>query len=526
MRLSTDLGLNMSLFPSQGRHARRAFCTAIASLILVLASSLSYASITRVGSIEFSIPSPSEPPPANTAFLLKATFISKGGTFGQPCDLKNIQVSIDGTTSDSPDKAGTLHTGHNGALDRRSFVFRFDSGFPAGTDLSPTITYSAASSRSGADCDCAGQSCVESNPFPPVPPDPKPNLKVQKTVRSSAEVSPGDDVVYRLIVTNTGHGDATNIVLEDILDSDLLYLKSSGIVPSQAPPVGSSGLVSWSIPSLKANGGKVELSLTVTVSDLAPAGTITNIATATVGTDNAPSEPAVINVNRVPNMRLGKTINSDNLSRVTLPAGSVVTYHLTYSNVGTGDASGVVISDTLSAELIGTPTLVPSGTWNEQTREVSWTVGDVATNAGPQTVTVSAQIDPTASTLFSNIATVSWSGGSSDSNPATVDLIPEPFFVLEKKVNATVAEPGDTLNFTIKYENKGAAAGVNTVVTDTLPVGLTPVAGSYPGANYVAGATASDPGTLTWARTVCPRQQQGFLRLMRWYPQRPLRDVF
>jgi len=493
-----------------GSLLRRFFFTVTTSLLLITASSLADASITRIGSIEFSIPSPSEPPPANTAFLLKATFKSRGGTFGQPCDISNIQVSIDGTTSDSPPKAGTLHTGHNGVLDQRGFVFRFDSGFAAGTDLTPTITYSA-SSRSGASCDCTGQSCVEQNPFPPVPPDPKPNLKVEKTVKSSTEVSPGDDVVYRLIVTNTGHGDATNIVLQDVLDSDLLYSKSSGIVPSQAPQVGSSGLVSWPIPSLKANGGKVELSLTVTVSDSAPAGSITNIATATVGTDNAPSQPAVINVNRVPKMRLGKTINSDNLSRVTLPAGSVVTYHLTYSNVGTGDAAGVVISDTLSAELIGTPTLVPAGTWNEQTREVSWAVGDVATNAGPQTVTVSAQIDPTASTLFSNIATVSWSGGSSDSNPATVDLIPEPFFVLEKKVNATVAEPGDTLTFTIKYENKGAAAGINTVVTDTLPVGLTPVAGSYPGANYVAGATPSDPGTLTWALNTVPASATGVL---------------
>ena len=151
-----------------------------------------------------------------------------------------------------------------------------------------------------------GKAALSKTHFRRFPPDPKPNLKVEKAVKSSAEVSPGDDVVYHLIVTNTGHGDATNIVLQDALDSDLLYSKSSGIVPSQAPQVGSSGLVSWSIPSLEANGGKVELSLTVTVSDSAPAGSITNIATATVGTDNAPSQPAVINVNRVPKMRLGK----------------------------------------------------------------------------------------------------------------------------------------------------------------------------------------------------------------------------
>ena len=71
--------------------------------------------------------------------------------------------------------------------------------------------------------------------------------------------------------------------------------------------------------------------------------------------------------------------------------------------------------------------------------------------------------------------------------------------------------PGDELTYTIAYANTGGAAGVNTVVTDTIPAGLTPVAGSYPGATYAAGATASDPDTLTWSLGSVPASATGSL---------------
>ena len=66
------------------------------------------------------------------------------------------------------------------------------------------------------------------------------------------------------------------------------------------------------------------------------------------------------------------------------------------------------------------------GTRNPATREVSWNVGAVGASDGEQSVAFQAQIDQR-STLFSNIAEVTWTGGSNNSNPAVVDLIPEPF---------------------------------------------------------------------------------------------------
>ena len=122
------------------------------------------------------------------------------------------------------------------------------------------------------------------------------------------------------------------------------------------------------------------------------------------------------------------------------------------------------------------------------------------------------QIDPRHRRLFNNTATVAWNGGSKkQQHRHVVDLIAEPFFGLTKAVDKANAGPGDELTYTINYANTGGAAGVNTVVTDTIPVGLTPVAGSYPGATYVPGATASDPDTLTWSLGSVPASATGSL---------------
>ena len=194
----------------------------------------------------------------------------------------------------------------------------------------------------------------------------------------------------------------------------------------------------------------------------APAGTIGNTASATVDSVFTSSNTVTINVNKTANLSLRKTINGDSSQRETLPAGSTLTYVFTYQNIGSGDATDVVVTDVLDLQLTGTPTLTPPGSWNSSTRAISWDVGRVAENSAPQTLTVSMQIDPTASTLFNNIATVTWNGGTKNSNIATVDLIAEPFFGLTKAVDKANAGPGDELTYTIDLRRTRAARRAST----------------------------------------------------------------
>ena len=474
-------------------------------VVVLFGAASAYASqgqFTKVAGIEPSI-TPHEPPAANTAFVLNARFIAT--SHGQPCDISNVTATINGVSRSSSPGRSTLHN----SGDTTDFRFNF-SGFPGGTDLTPSFSYTARS-RNGSDCGCSPQSClVNPTPFPPIPPAPEPNLVIEKTRNSPAQVVPGDKVSYTIKVTNKGTGSAANISVVDNLNANLLYL-GSGVTPAAAPAVGDTGQVRWSINSLAANGGSIAIQLAATVAASAPAGTISNAASATVSGTTSDSNTVSVNVNRIPALSLRKTINGLTSQRETLPAGSTLTYSLTYSNVGSGDASNVTITDVLDTQLVGPPTLIPAtGTWNSVTREFSWNVGTVATGQS-ETLSVQARIDPTASTLFTNTAVVDWTGGSSNSNVAVVDLIAEPFFELTKSVDKTNAGPGDELTYTIGYENTGGAAGVNTVVTDMIPAGLTPVAGSYPGATYAAGATASDPDTLTWSLGSVPASATGSL---------------
>ena len=458
---------------------------------------------TKVGTISPSI-SPSQPPPANTPFKLSATFTAV--SHGQPCDLSNVRATINNVSLLSNPNGATLHN----SGDSTTFDFQF-SGFSEGTDLTPTFSYTAKS-RNGSNCGCSPESClVNPKPFPPIPPTPKPNLVIEKILNSPDQVVPGDPVIYTVRLTNKGTGDATNISIVDSLSTQLRF-QGSAVTPSSAPAVGASGTVEWSIPSLAANGGSVDLPFSTTVAANATAGTIGNTAKAIVDSVSEDSNTVTVTVNRTPNLSLQKTINGTSSQRETLPAGSTVTYVLTYENVGSGDAANVTITDVLDAQLTGTPTLIPaSGVWNSVTREVSWDIGTVGAGDIAQSVVVQAQIDPAASTLFSNTAAVTWTGGSSNSNPAVVDLIAEPFFELTKAVDKTNVGRGDALTYTVSYENMGSAAGVNTTVTDAIPAGLTPVLGSYPGATYAAGATASDPDTLTWSLGSVPASATGSL---------------
>ncbi|HRE00649.1 MAG TPA: DUF11 domain-containing protein, partial [Ilumatobacteraceae bacterium] len=80
------------------------------------------------------------------------------------------------------------------------------------------------------------------------------------------------------------------------------------------------------------------------------------------------------------------------VSVAEVTVGGSATFTLTAANIGTGPATGVVAVDTLPVGM--TPTLLPAGmTYNAGTRQLTWTIGDLAAGASVSveyTVTVSS----------------------------------------------------------------------------------------------------------------------------------------
>lgn len=443
---------------------------------------------TYVGGVTYSV-SPFHPAPGDP-FNLTVTF--HGAGHGQPCDISNIQATIQGVTLPGQPFDGYTHPPSQSTLTSK---FRF-SGFESGS-LVPTIDYDTL--RRNAKTPCEGDSSApvtpEGNTDPPsVKPNPEPALGITKALSgNTTDFVPGEVVTYQIVVENAGEGDATNATVSDQLSPHLLFVSAPGA--TSTPAVGSSGTVQWTLASLTSQDSH-EFSVTARVADSAPEGALSNTAHVTAGSQNKTSNSPNITIHRDPDVTLRKTINGPLETGVRVAAGSVVTYQLHYENVGSGDASNVVITDTIPPEIIGTPSLQGGDTqsWNPTTRVATWNINTLTAGAG-SVVTASGQIDPAlAGSNFDNQASVTWVGGAGNSNVANVAVLPEPEFRFEKSADQDNAAAGDRLHFSIAYENTGTAAATGAQIVDYLPATMTPVAGSYGSAVY-----STTDNTLTWS---------------------------
>ena len=459
------------------------------------------ASATYVGSVTYSV-SPLQPAP-NAPFTLTATF--HGAGHGQPCDISNIQATIQGVTINGRPRSGYTHPPSDSSL---TSTFYFANGFASGS-LAPSISYDTKQRNKQQACNGGSTAPVDpdGNTDPPeVKPNPEPALGITKALSGdTADFVPGEVVNYKIVVRNAGEGDASNVTVSDQLSSHLLFVAAPGA--SAAPQVGQSGTVNWSLASLPSKDSQ-EYSLSVKVADDAPAGVLSNQANVIAGSQEKDSNTVNITVHRDPNVTLHKTINGPSDTGVRLAAGSIPTYQIRYENVGFGDASNVVISDVIPAEIIGTPSLQGgnSHSWDANTRTATWNIGTLAAGAG-SIVTVSGEIDPSLGDVdFDNQAAVTWTGGSTDSNVANIAVIPEPNLDLIKKGDQDNASPGDRVHVSLTYENTGGAAATAAEVIDYLPDAVTPVAGSYGSAAY-----NSIDHTLTWSLGRIEVGEQGSL---------------
>lgn len=466
----------------------RHFFKAGVVLFAVLTSALASASATYVGRVTYDV-NPFNPEP-NSPFTVTATFHGAGS--GQPCDISNIRATIQGVPVSGRPGSGYTHPPNRPTL---TATFRF-SGFASG-DLTPSISYDTKQRNKQ-------QACAGGSGAPVVPEGNKgspsvtdalvPALGITKALSgSTSDFVPGEIVTYKITVTNSGDGDAFDLTVSDQLSAHLLFVAAPGA--SSTPAVGSTGVVSWTPTTLRAQQS-LEYSLRVRVADDGYAGDVLNHATVMGGSEERTSRDVKITVHRDPDVRIRKTINGPSETGVRLPAGSIATYQIHYENVGSGDASNVAITDTLPAEIIGTPTLQggDSHSWEPSGRVATWNINQLDAGAA-SVVTVSGQIDPSLGDVaFDNQAVITWTGGSKDSNVANIAVNPEPDLDLTKKGDQDNASPGDRVHISLTYENKGGAAAVDATVIDFLPEAVTPVAGSYGSATY-----SGVDHTLTWS---------------------------
>ncbi|WP_192349229.1 gliding motility-associated C-terminal domain-containing protein [Algoriphagus sp. Y33] len=309
-------------------------------------------------------------------------------------------------------------------------------------------------------------------------------LQISKAA-ASPTVFPGGEITYTISVVNTASVPMDDIVVSDVLASQLTFVSASdgGLF--------DNGTVTWSIPSIPANTS-MDLVLTVSVPADITAGTmISNVAVVTSPDDpDTPkeSDPEVVEVVDPLSFTIEKV---SNVSEAKI--GDVITYTIKVSNVSSLVKEDILVTDTLPVGLMYVESdqggLLANGV-------VSWIIPSLAPGQNIE-LTLLAQVtdDVEVGDIIYNTAVVDLPDDGEDpteSDPGDgVEVIDSPTDInITKTQDVSSVVPGDMITYTILLENLGDNIATGIVVTDTLPQG-TMLVETNP------EATVSD-GVITW----------------------------
>ena len=269
-----------------------------------------------------------------------------------------------------------------------------------------------------------------------------PEIIPDKTV-NVANPNFGDNVTYTVTVSNDGIGDANNVVIVDRLGEGLTFVSASD--NGVWDPVKRT--VTWIVDLAKGESKVFTVNATVDAY-----GNVTN--SLVVG-----NKTTGVNVT-VPEINPNKTVSIENPN-----FGDDVTYTVSVSNVGIGDAKGVVVRDVLGEGLVFV-SASDGGVYDENTRTVTWIV-DLAKGE---------------SKVFTVNATVSGYGNVSNSlvvgNKTAGVNVTVPEIIPDKTVNVANPNFGDNVTYTVTVSNDGIGDANNVVIVDRLGEGLTFVSAS------------------------------------------------
>ena len=283
-----------------------------------------------------------------------------------------------------------------------------------------------------------------------------PEINPDKTVNV---VNPnfGDDVTYSVTVSNVGIGDAKGVVVKDTLGKGLKFISATGNYTFDE----ATNTITWIVDLAKGEFKTFKVNATVS-----GYGNVTN--TVIVGNKTFNKNVTVPEIN--PN----KTVNNE------IPNfGDNVTYTVSVSNVGIGDAKAVVVRDVLGEGLVFV-SASDGGVYDETTRTVTWIV-DLAKGES-KVFTVNATVD-----AYGNVSNSLVVGNKTAGVNVTV-----PEIIPDKTVNVVNPNFGDDVTYTVTVSNVGIGDAKGVVVKDTLGKGLKFISAT---GNYTFDEATN---TITW----------------------------
>ena len=302
-------------------------------------------------------------------------------------------------------------------------------------------------------------------------------LEITKvTDPETATVAPGEELTYKITVTNHTGVDLNNVVVVDTLPAGVTFVSVSAGEPG-------NGTVEVTIPTLEKDG-VYSFTVTVRVND-DTTGSITNTATIVnaVGGNSELVEGKSASVTTTVEAKPGPAPDWDATLRITkeipnmadgkVTLGDEFTYTITVWNSSNYTMENIVVSDTLPSEV---DYVSCSGglTYDSNTRTLTATIDSL--DPGREIFGITVRVADVSSDTITNTAKIThaecngnvWDGVKED----TVSIGVVQPIEISKAVNKTTAAPGETLTYTITVTNNTSDA-VRLNVIDTLPQNIT-----------------------------------------------------
>ena len=315
------------------------------------------------------------------------------------------------------------------------------------------------------------------------------DVAITKTA-SPARATPGAPMTFTLSATNNGPSLARAASITDLLPAPLVFnsvTNANGTCTAPAPGT-VGGTITCGVGDIPPDGSTRSVTVNVTVpsSFTTP---VTNTATVTSqGTDLNPANNTAayeVSASPVADLSVAKAVTSP-APPDPLVAGTPVTWHLTVTNDGPSDATGVQVTDPIPSAFItgvtasfGSPATLcaVAGT------TVTCNIGALASGQSV-VVTVSGTVPaaaPNNSTLI-NTATVTSTTpdptASNNSDTTVSTIVTRADLGITKTASSPTVDAGGTVTFTFTVTNNGPSVAQTPSGVDVLPAGVSIVPGS------------------------------------------------